>query len=102
METSYSYVLIGTAAQLAGVHIQTLRVYEEKGLVTPQRSAGGTRRYSPQDIHRLQRLQALSQQGVNLIGAQKILELEDQLYRAQEKIALLEQEMPARPPRSLS
>ncbi|MEV0245057.1 MerR family transcriptional regulator [Nocardia sp. NPDC050712] len=68
---------ISVAAELAGIGVQTLRLYEEHGLITPARSAGGTRRYSGNDLARLQRISELSAQGVNLAGIGRILELED-------------------------
>jgi MerR family transcriptional regulator/heat shock protein HspR len=73
--------IISVAAELAGVHPQTLRVYERKGLVHPQRTQGNTRRYSEQDIKLLRRIQELTNQGVNLAGVTRILELETQLER---------------------
>jgi MerR family transcriptional regulator, heat shock protein HspR len=71
--------VISIAAELAGVHPQTLRVYERKGLLRPQRTEGNTRRYSDQDIARLRRIQALTQEGVNLAGVTMVLELEREL-----------------------
>ncbi|NUS45029.1 MAG: MerR family transcriptional regulator [Mycobacteriaceae bacterium] len=68
---------ISVAAELAGIGVQTLRLYEQHGLLTPARSAGGTRRYSADDLARLQRIIALSGQGINLAGIARILELED-------------------------
>src|SRR5438874_8385795 len=74
--------VISVAAELAGVHPQTLRVYERKGLLQPQRTSGNTRRYSAQDIARLRRIQELTQRdGVNLSGARMILRLEEQVDR---------------------
>ena len=73
--------VISVAAELAGVHPQTLRVYERKGLLTPQRTAGNTRRYSEQDINLLRRIQELTNEGLNLAGVVKVLELEDQMER---------------------
>lgn len=73
--------VISVAAELAGVHPQTLRVYERKGLVRPQRTAGNTRRYSPRDIALLHRIQELTGEGINLAGVMKILELEDEIER---------------------
>ena len=73
--------VISVAAELAGVHPQTLRVYERKGLLTPQRTAGNTRRYSEQDIRLLRRIQELTNEGLNLAGVMKVLELEDQMER---------------------
>jgi MerR family transcriptional regulator/heat shock protein HspR len=71
--------VISVAAELAGVHPQTLRVYERKGLLSPARTAGNTRRYSPRDIERLQKIQELTQAGVNLAGVMTIMGLEAQL-----------------------
>src|ERR671916_22254 len=68
--------VISVAAELAGVHPQTLRVYERKGLLTPQRTAGNTRRYSERDIDRLRRIQELTNEGINLAGVMRIMELE--------------------------
>jgi MerR family transcriptional regulator, heat shock protein HspR len=74
--------VISVAAELAGVHPQTLRVYERKGLLQPERTTGNTRRYSAQDIARLRRIQELTQDdGVNLAGAKMVLRLEEQLDR---------------------
>ena len=74
--------VISVAAELAGVHPQTLRVYERKGLLSPERTTGNTRRYSAQDIARLRRIQELTQnEGVNLAGAKMVLRLEEQLDR---------------------
>ena len=73
--------VISIAAELAGVHPQTLRVYERKGLVQPQRTEGNTRRYSESDIARLRRIQELTQEGINLAGVMRIMELERQLER---------------------
>ena len=71
--------VISIAAELTGVHPQTLRVYERKGLVQPQRSEGNTRRYSERDIERLLRIQELTQEGINLAGVMRIMELEQEL-----------------------
>src|ERR1022692_2111564 len=68
--------VISVAAELAGVHPQTLRIYERKGLVNPQRTDGGNRRYSDADIAQLGRIQELTSAGVNLEGVRRILELE--------------------------
>ena len=75
--------VISIAAELAGVHPQTLRVYERKGLVQPQRTEGNTRRYSESDIARLRRIQELTQEGINLAGVLRIMELEQRLHRAE-------------------
>ena len=73
--------IISVAAELAGVHPQTLRVYERKGLVTPQRTAGNTRRYSQRDVELLRRIQELTGEGINLAGVMRILELEEEVAR---------------------
>ena len=72
--------IISVAAELAGVHPQTLRIYERKGLVAPKRTAGNTRRYSDRDIRLLRQIQDLTQEsGVNLAGVKVIIELQAQL-----------------------
>ena len=68
--------VISVAAELAGVHPQTLRIYERKGLVDPARTGGGSRRYSDADIALLQRIQELTNDGLNLAGVKRVLELE--------------------------
>lgn len=76
--------IISVAAELAGVHPQTLRIYERKGLLRPQRTSGNTRRYSQADIDRLLAIQELTDEGVNLAGVKRILELRaevDRLHR---------------------
>lgn len=82
--------IISVAAELAGVHPQTLRIYERKGLVRPHRTRGNTRRYSEADIDRLRRIQRLTQEGVNLAGAKRIMALEDELHRLRTRVAQLE------------
>ena len=73
--------VISIAAELAGVHPQTLRVYERKGLVHPHRTEGNTRRYSEEDIQRLRRIQALTNEGLNLAGVMRVMELELEIDR---------------------
>jgi len=73
--------VISVAAELAGVHPQTLRVYERKGLVDPSRTGGGNRRYSEHDIARLRHIGALTAEGVNLEGVRRVLELEAEVER---------------------
>jgi len=83
-ETSRAVYVISVAAELAGVHPQTLRIYERKGLVDPARTEGGSRRYSDADINQLRRIQELTNEGLNLAGVKRVLELEaalDQLTR---------------------
>ena len=74
------------AAELAGVHPQTLRIYERKGLIEPSRTEGRSRRYSDRDIALLQRIQELTNEGVSLAGVRKILELEAELEELQEQV----------------
>lgn len=71
--------MIGVAAELAGVHPQTLRIYEQKGLVNPQRTRGNTRMYSQADIERLQLINELTSEGINLAGVIRILDLQGRL-----------------------
>lgn len=71
--------IISVAAEIADVHPQTLRIYERKGLLSPKRTQGNTRRYSERDIERLRRIQELTQEGVNLAGVTRIFELESEL-----------------------
>lgn len=73
--------MISVAAELAGVHPQTLRIYERKGLVDPARTGGGSRRYSEHDIERLKRIQDLTTEGLNLAGVKRVMELEDEAVR---------------------
>lgn len=88
-EDRATYV-ISIAAELAGVHPQTLRVYERKGLVSPHRTEGNTRRYSDHDIAKLRRIQELTQEGINLAGVMRIMELEREIevLRARREVAL--------------
>lgn len=81
--------IISVAAELAGVHPQTLRIYERKGLLRPQRTSGNTRRYSQADIDRLLAIQELTDEGVNLAGVKRILELRaevDRLHRQLDEV----------------
>src|SRR5919197_142573 len=86
--------IISVAAELAGVHPQTLRIYERKGLVDPARTGGGSRRYSERDIARLRRIQDLTNAGLNLAGVKAVMELEDELERLRR--ALIEARSEAR------
>jgi MerR family transcriptional regulator/heat shock protein HspR len=88
--------MISVAAELVGMHPQTLRMYEQKGLVQPQRTAGNTRLYSEADLERLRLIQRLtSQLGLNLAGVEAVLELEEQLQRMQARMERLDREMRA-------
>jgi MerR family transcriptional regulator/heat shock protein HspR len=71
--------VISVAAELAGVHPQTLRIYERKGLLEPARTSGGSRRYSDDDIALLRRIQMLTDDGLNLAGVKRVLDLEAEL-----------------------
>lgn len=85
--------MIGVAAELAGMHPQTLRVYERRGLVRPSRTARNTRLYSQADVELLARIQALSDSGLNLAGIERVMALERDLQRAERRIASLEAEL---------
>jgi MerR family transcriptional regulator/heat shock protein HspR len=78
--------IISVAAELAGVHPQTLRIYERKGLIEPARTVGRSRRYSDRDIALLRRIQELTNEGVGLAGVQRILELEDAIGKLTEEL----------------
>lgn len=83
--------MISVAAELVGMHPQTLRIYESKGLVNPQRTAGNTRLYSDADIERVRLIQRLTNElGLNLAGVERVLELEAELARAAERVRRLE------------
>jgi MerR family transcriptional regulator/heat shock protein HspR len=81
--------VISVAAELAGVHPQTLRIYERKGLVDPARTIGGSRRYSEADIELLRRIQELTNEGLNLAGVQRVLALETEVARLRAELAKL-------------
>jgi MerR family transcriptional regulator/heat shock protein HspR len=85
--TARALYVISVAAELAGVHPQTLRIYERKGLLEPARTSGGSRRYSDDDIAQLQRIQQLTNDGLNLAGVQRVLELEAELARVEAELA---------------
>lgn len=79
--------VISVAAELAGVHPQTLRIYERKGLVDPARTVGGSRRYSERDIERLRRIHELTAAGLNLEGVRRVMALEDENERLRQQLA---------------
>ena len=86
--------MISIAAELVGMHPQTLRIYEQKGLVRPKRTAGNTRLYSEQDLERLRLIQRLTTDyGLNLAGVEMVLGLEDQLRKMQRRMERMEREM---------
>ena len=79
--------VISVAAELAGMHPQTLRIYERRGLVRPARTQGGNRRYSDDDIERLRRIAELAGEGMNLEGIRRVMELEAENQRLREELA---------------
>ena len=99
-ESTRAVFVISVAAELAGMHPQTLRIYERKGLIDPFRTPGGTRRYSREDIERLQLIQELTSQGLNLEGVRRVLALQEEnrvlkkkLDKLRDKLDDLEEEM---------
>ncbi len=78
--------VISVAAELAGVHPQTLRIYERKGLVDPARTTGGSRRYSDADIEMLQRISELTDDGLNLAGVKRVMALEAEVARLRDEL----------------
>ena len=89
--------VISVAAELAGVHPQTLRIYDRKGLLAPQRTAGNTRRYSERDIKLLRQIQDLTQEGgINLAGVKRIIELQAQLDALRAETRELQERLRAR------
>jgi MerR family transcriptional regulator/heat shock protein HspR len=83
--------VISVAAELAGVHPQTLRIYERKGLLRPKRTSANSRRYSERDIERLREIQDLTAQGVNLAGVRRIMELEERVEALSAQLAQLQE-----------
>ena len=91
-DPSAAVYVISVAAELSGMHPQTLRIYERKGLVAPARTRGGSRRYSEQDIALLNRIQELTNAGMNLAGVQRVLQLEAENLRLRAEIDALRSE----------
>ena len=86
--------MISVAAELVGMHPQTLRMYEQKGLVHPKRTAGNTRLYSDRDVERLQLIQRLTTElGLNLAGVERVLHMEDELLHMRRRLERMENEM---------
>ena len=83
--------VISVAAELAGMHPQTLRIYERRGLLTPARTSGGNRRYSDADIARLRRIAELASSGMNLEGIRHVMSLEEEVIRLRQEVAELRQ-----------
>ncbi len=91
VDTQRGVFMISVAAELAEMHPQTLRMYEARGLIEPQRSPKGTRLYSQEDVERLRRIQEMTTElGLNLAGVERVLELERQLESARERLEQLE------------
>jgi MerR family transcriptional regulator, heat shock protein HspR len=88
---------ISVAAELSGLHPQTLRIYEREGLLDPARSPGGTRRYSTEDIGRLKQIMALTADGLNLAGVRRVLELQEETRQLQAEIGRLKAAARGRP-----
>jgi len=84
--------VISVAAELAGVHPQTLRIYERKGLLEPARTGGGSRRYSERDLDRLRRISDLTDAGLNLEGVKRVMELQDEVARLRHELARAQDE----------
>ena len=82
--------MISVAAELAEMHPQTLRIYESRGLIAPKRSPKNTRLYSRRDVERLRRIQEMTAQGLNLVGVETVLELEEQVAKLRERVRELE------------
>jgi MerR family transcriptional regulator/heat shock protein HspR len=93
VETVY---VISVAAELAGVHPQTLRIYERRGLVTPGRTSGGNRRYSEADIARLKRVAELAAEGMNLEGIRHVMQLEDEIAQLRALVVQLQEQLTGR------
>jgi MerR family transcriptional regulator/heat shock protein HspR len=94
VSTDQGVFMISVAAQLADMHPQTLRMYEQRGLITPKRSPKGTRLYSQEDVDRLRRIQEMTAElGLNLAGVEKVLALEADLERARKRVVALEERM---------
>ena len=92
-DSSRGVYMISVAAELAGMHPQTLRIYEARGLITPRRSPKNTRLYSRDDVERLLRIQALtSEMGMNLAGVEKVFELEEEVERMRRRMRALERQ----------
>jgi MerR family transcriptional regulator/heat shock protein HspR len=89
----HAVYVISVAAELAGVHPQTLRIYERRGLLQPARTTGGNRRYSNADIQRLLRISELAEAGMNLEGIRQVLALEAHVAQLQAEVAQLQREL---------
>ena len=95
MADSRALYIISVAAELAGVHPQTLRIYERRGLLEPARTSGRSRRYSDDDIEVLRRIQELTADGISLAGVQRILALENELRASLQLVSELQEKVDA-------
>ena len=93
MQESRAVYVISVAAELSGMHPQTLRIYERKGLLEPTRTGGGSRRYSPLDIARLHRIAELTAAGLNLEGVKRVMDLEDEVTRLRAELVTARHEL---------
>ena len=93
VETVY---VISVAAELAGVHPQTLRIYERRGLINPGRTSGGNRRYSEADIARLKRIAEIAAEGMNLEGIRHVMQLEDEIAQLRALVVQLQEQLTGR------
>ena len=85
-DNNQAVYVISVAAELTGMHPQTLRIYERKGLLDPSRTSGGSRRFSDHDLERLRHIQELTATGLNLEGVRRVLQLESELSRLREEL----------------
>ncbi len=85
-DANQAVYVISVAAELTGMHPQTLRIYERKGLLDPERTSGGSRRFSEHDLERLRHIQELTSTGLNLEGVRRVLQLESELSRLREEL----------------
>lgn len=92
-DTTRAVFVISVAAELAGMHPQTLRIYERKGLIDPFRTPGGTRRYSQEDIERLQLIAELTSQGLNLEGVKRVLSLQEENRKLKRRVERLQDKL---------
>lgn len=92
-DQQHAVYVISVAAELAGMHPQTLRIYERRGLVRPARTSGGNRRYSDHDIARLRRIAELASQGMNLEGIRHVMSLEEEVIRLRREVEQLKAEL---------
>ena len=90
VDSDQGVYMISVAAELVHMHPQTLRMYEARGLIQPQRSPKNTRLYSRRDVERLRRIQEMTAQGLNLVGVETVLELEEQVAQLKERVRELE------------